>query len=526
MLNTKKASQLNDIPTKYIKKFGDVFTPVITNDYNNCVAIGIFPGCFKTAKVIPSYKKDKPTEKTNYRRISILSNISKIYARLMHDNMSDYFNDVLSKFQCDFRKGFGAQNCLLFMIETIPKTCGIHGVFAAVMTDLSKAFDCTSDELLIAKLNASGFDEISLKVINSYLKNRTQTTKVGSSFSELLNIIFGVPQGSILGPLLFIIYMCDFFVVNKDVNFSSYADDTTPFITGISFENFIPKLESILSDISQWFMNNNLKVNAEKFHLFLSPHEDEMIIVENHVIKSSGVEEFLRVTIDKNLNFKEQILSLCKKANRKLHTLSQVSKYMTLNKGRILMKSFIISQFNYCLLIWMMHNRGYNNKINHIHKRALRIVYNDYSSTFEDLLNKDKSVTIHQHNLQQLAIEIFKVKIGIALKIMIEIFTFVENNTYNLRSGMYLCRVNVHSTQYGTESIGNLGAKIWNLAPVHMKDLKALSTLKNQIKKWIPKDCPCRLRKVYLAQVGLLEKLLRLFASFRGIQNYLFYSFG
>ena len=231
-------------------------------------------------------------------------------------------------------------------------------------------------------------------------------------------------------------------------------------ITGISFEQIIPKLESILSDVSQWFLKNNLKANTGRFHLFLSPHEDQMITVENHFIKSCDVEELLGVTIDSNLNFKEHILSLCKKANRKRYPLSRVSKYMTLNKRRILMKSFIISQFNYCPLIWTMHNKGLNNKINHIHERALRIAYNDYTSTFEDLFNKDKSVTIHQRNLQQLAIEIFKVKIGIAPKIMNEIFTFVENNTYNLRSGIHLSRVNVHSTQYGTESIGNLGAKI------------------------------------------------------------------
>ena len=112
---------MKDIPTKYIKKFSDVFTRVITHDYENCVAIGIFLECFKTAVVIPSYKKDKPTEKTNYRPISILSNISKIYERLMHDNVNDYFNDVLSKFQCGFQKGFGAQNCLLFMIKNYTK---------------------------------------------------------------------------------------------------------------------------------------------------------------------------------------------------------------------------------------------------------------------------------------------------------------------------------------------------------------------------------------------------------------------
>ena len=379
-----------------------------------------------------------------------------------------------------------------------------HGVFAAVMTDLSKASDCISHELLIAKLNAYGFDETSLKVIISLLKNRTQTTKVGASLSELLNIIYGVPQGSILGPLLFIIYICDLFIVNEDVNFSSYTNDTTPFIIGMSFGQIISELESIISDISQWFMNNNLKVNARKFHLFLSPYEDQTITVENYVIKSSGVEELLGVTINSNLNFKEHILSLCKKANRKLHALSRVPKYLTLNKQRILMKSFIISQFNYCPLIWMIHNRGLNNKINHIHERALHIVCNDSSASFEDLLNKDESVTIHQSNLQQLAIEIFKVKIGIAPIIMNEMFTFVENNIYNLRSGMHLSRINVHSTQYGTESIGCRGAKIWDLAPVHMKDLKTLSTFKNQIKNWISKDCPCRLCKVYVAQVGFL----------------------
>ena len=102
------------------------------------------------------------------------------------------------------------------------------------------------------------------------------------------------------------------------------------------------------------------------------------------------------------------------------------------------MKSFIISHFNYCPLIWIIHNRGLNNKINHIQERALGIVHDEYSSSFEDLLNKDKSVTIHQRNLQQLTIEIFKVKIGIAPIIMNEIFTFVESNTYNLRSGMIL----------------------------------------------------------------------------------------
>ena len=104
-------------------------------------------------------------------------------------------------------------------------------------------------------------------------------------FTELLNIIYGVPQGSILGPLLFIIYICNLFFVNKDVNFSGYTDDTTPFITGMSFEKIIPELETILLDILQWLMKNNLKANTEIFYLLLYPYEDETITVEYYVSK-------------------------------------------------------------------------------------------------------------------------------------------------------------------------------------------------------------------------------------------------
>ena len=259
------------------------------------------------------------------------------------------------------------------------------------MTDLSKAFNCIPQEILIAKQIAQGSDETSLIVIVSYLKSRAQTNKVGSLFSELLNIIYGVSQGAIIGPLLCIIYICDLFIVNKGVNFSSYADNTTPFITGMSFEQIIIELDSILTDFSQRSMNNNLKANAGKSNLFVSRYADQTIIFKNYVIKSKGFEVLLGVRTDSS-NFEEYILSLFKKTNHKLDPLSHVCKYMTMNKGRILMKSFIVTQFNYCRLIRMIRNRGLNNKINHIQERILRIVSDDYSSSFEDLLNKDKSV--------------------------------------------------------------------------------------------------------------------------------------
>ena len=119
---------MNNVPTKYIKKSSDVFTPVITDYYNNCVAIGIFCNVLKLLKSSLHVRRANVQKKTNYRPISILSNISKIYERLMHDNMSDYFNDVLSKFQCGFRKGFGAQNCLLYNRDYTKNSLQSRGV--------------------------------------------------------------------------------------------------------------------------------------------------------------------------------------------------------------------------------------------------------------------------------------------------------------------------------------------------------------------------------------------------------------
>ena len=195
---------------------------------------------------------------------------------------------------------------------------------------------------------------------------------------------------------------------------------------------------------------------------------------------------------------------ICRKASQKLQALSRIAKYFSQDKKRMLFKSFIISQFNYCPIVWMCHGRGLNNKINNIHERALRIVYQDKKSSFETLLKRDKSTSIHVKNLQHLATELFKVKNDLSPEIMKEIFVFQENETYNLRSGNHLARKNIQTTQSGIESVSNLGAKLWNQLPGEIKNSSSLTVFKNKIRKWTREKCPCKLSQTYIKNVGYI----------------------
>ena len=168
--------------------------------------------------------------------------------------------------RCGFRKGFSTQHCLVSMLEKLKAVLDNKQHFGALLTDLSKAFDCFSHDLLIAKLNAYGFSMSALRLIQNYLSNRLQRTKINSEYSSWEEILFGVPQGSILGPLLFNIFLCDLFLIMNNIDCASYADDNTPYNTGDSIEEVIKNLENASKTLFQWFANNQMKANPDKCH--------------------------------------------------------------------------------------------------------------------------------------------------------------------------------------------------------------------------------------------------------------------
>ena len=314
----KKNHHLNNIPTRLLVENNDIISPFSTDICNESISNVDFADSLKLADITPAHKKEERTKKDNYRLASILPSISKIFERNMYDQISLYINKYLSPYLCGFRKGFNTQHCLTGMLERWKKELDNGKIAGALLTDLSKAFDCINHELIIAKLEAYGFDHGSLTYILSYLSDRKQRTKVNTSFSSWSNIKTGVPKGSILGPLLFNIYLNDiFYFVNKS-DLTNYADDTTPYAIDTNTDALVQSLENDTLILIKWFRDNYLQLNADRCHLLITNHDNGIPMnVGNEVIECENSVKLLGITIDTKLDFSKHVSTLCRKANQK-----------------------------------------------------------------------------------------------------------------------------------------------------------------------------------------------------------------
>ena len=377
---------------------------------------------------------------------------------------------------CGFRKGHSTQHALLNLLKNWQKCLDKSGVVGTVLMDLRKAYDCLPHDLLLAKLSAYGFDSSAITLIANCLSNRYQRVKIGSTFSSYLEILRGVPQGSILGPILFNLFINDLMFFIQETEVCNFADDTTIYSCSSNYEEATQKLSADTHLVLNWFRINSMVANPSKFQImFLGSNIDNneiTFMVEDKKVRSKTEVKLLGITIDDKLSFNKHISNLCSTASNRLRALARIRKFLSLEQAKRLSEVYIMSTFKYCPLIWMFCNKTANNQ-NKIHKRSLRLVYQLEDENFEDLLIKDNSWTIHESNIQTLLIEIYKSLNHISPIIMQEFFD-LKVTPYSLRNNNLL---KLPKNCLGTQALCFKGSLIWNTVPNHFKNITSLDEI-------------------------------------------------
>jgi exonuclease III len=490
---TNKATGIDGISARILKLSAPAIASPLAWIINMSLTSGTVPDDWKMAKVVPIFKTGIKTDVNNYRPISVLSIFSKIIERAVHVSLYAYLerNNLIEDTQSGFRKSFSTSTALLKLYDDFVGNIDKGKYTVATLIDLRKAFDTVNHKILVSKLGAYGITGNMIDWFRSYLNTRRQRVSINGILSDPLVIETGVPQGSILGPLLFILFIND---MNDTVQHSSlncYADDTVCHAADANLQTAIAHAQNDLDKIVNWVDKNKLCINVAKtsYMIIRSVKKridcDVKLMVKGKPLDMVCEAKILGVIFDDKLNFRKHVDFLCKRISRKLGLLKRIRFQLSRDTAKLLFNCMILPLMEYCSVVWCNCDSGLKDRIFKLQKRGARVILNcEFSTPSVEMFRVLKWVSFSNRIDLHRAVLAYKAVNGLAPKYICDKFSLVtrqKQTRATTRGDLIIPRPN---TEFFRRSFTYQGPKLWNALPHNVKSSTSVNSFKSSFLRY------------------------------------------
>ena len=454
---------------------------------------GEYPDFLKIAKVLPIYKKGEHSDMNNYRPISILSHLNKIFETIISKQIKDFLkkHNILYKYQYGFRENHSTDHALINIVDSIKISIDDGKLAGGIFVDLTKAFDTVNHSILLEKLKNIGIRGIPHNLMKSYLTNRTQYVQIGSTKSSCLPITCGVPQGSVLGPLLFILYINDLANCCILGKISIFADDTAIYFECSNKDELTRIGSIIMSDLDKWFNANLLTLNTDKsfFCIFRKRTKirniPDKINFNNKSISRTTSIKYLGITIDEFLNWNNHISSLCKSLKSFFSVFYNIRDYLFLENCKTIYYTMVYSKIRYGISVYGFTKNENMNKLQVLQNKLLKVLTGKEMRYPTSILHNELHVLQVKDVLKQEITSFVNKYLNNQLPTIFEGYykKFSEIHDHNTRGSTNTLKIPKHKTELGRKTVKIYGCTAWNELSNETKSIVNQKSFRKAIKE-------------------------------------------